>query len=167
MKLLSPEIAQIVIKKATDYKIEPCLVAAVTFTESSGISNVSKIEPGWKYFTTISGVPCKENEVRGEDPNDEIAAAREVSDQRTSWGLMQVMGAVARQYGYRGDLRDLFIPETGLDYGCRHLKNFLKRYDIIDSISAYNAGGGGICSNPEYVSKVVGYLCQFRRGGIA
>lgn len=36
-----------------------------------------------------------------------------------SWGLMQVMGQVAREHGFTGGLASLCDPAVGLDIGCR------------------------------------------------
>ena len=87
----------------------------------------------------------------------------ERQDQMTSWGLMQVMGAVARELGHTGPLSDLLDPPTGLFYGCLHLRRFRAKYDIWpDVIAAYNAGSPrrvagqiGPYVNQSYVDKVL------------
>src|SRR5690242_3127512 len=38
-----------------------------------------------------------------------------------SWGLMQVMGQVAREFGFTGDLPALCEPLNGLEIGCKVL----------------------------------------------
>lgn len=81
--------------------------------------------------------------------------------QKTSWGLMQVMGAVARGYGFQGDLRQLLRPAVGLEYGCRHLAYYFKKYgNWCDAISSYNQGSPrrtdeGRYQNQAYVDKVL------------
>jgi soluble lytic murein transglycosylase-like protein len=76
---------------------------------------------------------------------------------------MQVMGSVTREYGYGDSLALLVEPFRALEYGCRHLRNFRKRYpNGRDWIAAYNAGSprkkpDGSYSNEAYVKKVVSY----------
>jgi soluble lytic murein transglycosylase-like protein len=74
-----------------------------------------------------------------------------------SWGLMQVMGQVARERGFDGPfLSALCDPEIGIEYGCKHLalkhKAYYNQGGWPAVISAYNAG----IPNPSspYVEKV-------------
>lgn len=61
-------------------------------------------------------------------------------------GLMQVLPSTAEWIAFRRGLgqseRDLFDPETNLDYGCWLLKFLLDRYDgsVRNALIAYNAG---------------------------
>ncbi len=55
-------------------------------------------------------------------------------------GLMQIMPAVARQYG----LADPFDPEKNLEAGMRHLRTLLGRFDRSRALAAYNAGAGAV-----------------------
>lgn len=95
--------------------------------------------------------------------DNEAMSPSERHDQMTSWGLMQVMGSVARELGHTGPLPDLLIPSTGLFYGCLHLRRFRAKYDIWpDVIAAYNAGSPrrvagsvGPYVNQSYVDKVL------------
>jgi len=82
--------------------------------------------------------------------------------QKTSWGLMQVMGGVAREYGFRGWVTDLLDPVTNLKYGCTHLVNIKSRKNVkslTDQIAAYNAGSprrkAGCYVNQVYVDSVM------------
>lgn len=58
-------------------------------------------------------------------------------------GLMQVMPATAADYGV-SDPQSLFVPETNVQTGTRHLKRLLRKYknDYGRVIMAYNAGEG-------------------------
>lgn len=95
--------------------------------------------------------------------DNESMSPTERHDQMTSWGLMQVMGAVARELGHTGPLSDLLDPPTGLFYGCLHLRRFRAKYDIWpDVIASYNAGSPrrvagqiGPYVNQSYVDKVL------------
>lgn len=82
--------------------------------------------------------------------------------QKTSWGLLQIMGAVARERGFEGRyLAQLCDPELGLEYGCKHLKWNYNRYnDWYDAVSAYNQGNNrknksGEYANQRYVNQVM------------
>ena len=83
--------------------------------------------------------------------------------QQASWGLMQVMGAVAREHGFR----EPFLPQltdinTGLHYGCKHLAAQLARTrgDVDKALESYNGGFGSIGSavTQAYVVKVRAHL---------
>jgi soluble lytic murein transglycosylase-like protein len=49
----------------------------------------------------------------------EIADVTESRARAFSWGLMQVMGQVAREHGFTGALPSLCDPAVGLEIGCR------------------------------------------------
>lgn len=73
------------------------------FRKLTPIEIVSKFPP--KDFSTVYG-----------DPDQEFWA------QQASWGLMQIMGAVAREHGFIGRyLTELTDPVVNLRYGCAHL----------------------------------------------
>jgi len=64
----------------------------------------------------------------------------------TSWGLLQVMGATARQYGFRGWFPELCEAAVGLEFGCRYLADLRRQYGSEGwpvVVRAYNAGPGG------------------------
>jgi soluble lytic murein transglycosylase-like protein len=70
-----------------------------------------------------------------------------------SWGLMQVMGQVAREMGFDGTfLSATCDPEQGLAIGCKLLR---KKLDAMDGdttrgLLAWNGGG-----NPAYPAQVL------------
>ena len=76
-----------------------------------------------------------------------------------SWGLMQVMGQVAREEGFLGaSLAELTDPELGLDAGCKHFAAIAKRIGAapdadVAYLLAWNGGG-----NPAYPSQVLARL---------
>lgn len=82
----------------------------------------------------------------------------------TSLGLLQIMGAVARERGFDGVfLTALCDPEIGLEFGCRHLGWLAQRYQATFGwegvVAAYNAGSprkqrGGEWVNQAYVDDV-------------
>ena len=131
------------------YGLEPALVAAFVMQESGGNPYAWNPEPryAWlwdvkasKPFRTLTATelvskfpPADFHSLAGE-------ADQEFWGQQASWGLMQLMGAVARERGYRGPyLPALTDLADGLEYGCRHLGHLVNRY-AGGAISAYNAG---------------------------
>lgn len=144
---------------AKEFRLDPRLVGAIVMTESGGKHQVTRYEPGWKYF----------HGPRIHAENLGITEQTESIHQATSYGAMQVMGAVARELGFVGHLPTLIDPKLGLYYGCRKLRDLWVKYpEEEDAIAAYNAGSprktpGGQYVNMVYVDKVSGYLRELRK----
>jgi soluble lytic murein transglycosylase-like protein len=73
----------------------------------------------------------------------------------TSWGLMQIMGQVARERGFKGEfLSELTDPINNLNVGISFFKHLL---DLKGSKEAallrYNGGG-----DPKYAEKVLAHI---------
>ena len=85
---------------------------------------------------------------RGAIPSETEARARAFS-----WGLMQVMGQVARENGFAGaSLAALCDPGTGLDVGCRVLARKLAAAEgnVTRALLLWNGG-----TNPSYPDAVL------------
>ena len=68
-------------------------------------------------------------------------ALLELVEEQISWGLLQIMGAVARERGLKGWLTRLLQPEVNLSIGIKHLQWLAAReWHGNDMISAYNQG---------------------------
>jgi soluble lytic murein transglycosylase-like protein len=70
----------------------------------------------------------------------------------TSWGLMQIMGQVAREFGFLGPFfSELCNPDTGVDFGCKKLARcmFLAKGDETQALLKWN--GGGAADYPKQV----------------
>lgn len=122
------------------------LVHAICEIESSLNPFAMRYEPNYKWLTA--------------DPAH--LSPTERVGQMISWGPMQVMGAVARSYGFTGYFPALCTFPTGLTYGCLHLAHFHAKYSLwTDVIAAYNAGSprrtpdGRQFVNQFYVDKVL------------
>lgn len=76
-----------------------------------------------------------------------------------SFGLMQVMGEVAIELGWRGPfLTALCDPDTGVDFGCRKLqKCFAAHTDPELSLLAYN-GGSNALYGKQVLARVAHYI---------
>lgn len=145
-----PTIVAVVEKAAQCEGLDLNLVKAIITVESSWDPRVSRYEKHWKYLYFVREFAEKNN----------ITVETEIALQSMSIGLMQIMGTVAREMGFEGNLSELFKPDVNVFYGCKKLKSLLKKYPSeLDVISAYNQGSpkmtdGGHYRNEKYVSKV-------------
>lgn len=162
-----------IVQAAERHDLSPSLVAAVVMVESGGDPWAVRAEPGYRWlWDEPIGVPFRSlrpDEASSLFPPKDFAGPAGVSratewfGQKCSWGLMQIMGATAREHGFRGVfLSSLCQPTIGLEYGCKHLSNLVKRYkgNLLDAVSAYNQGtarrdDSGKYRNQRYVDKVV------------
>ena len=154
---------------APAYGLDPLLVRAVVQKESSGYTWAWNPEPQYRYYWDVrTHAPFRklvEGESLSERPPKDFPALSGDPDQEwwaqsASWGLMQVMGAVARELGYKESyLTALCDPQIGLRYGCLHLRNMLRwaKDDPFKALMAYNGGKGSALarSNPGYAEAVL------------
>lgn len=139
------------------------LLAAIVHVESSNNKWACRFEPHYKYL-----YQTKENA-----RDNGITEATETVFQMTSWGLCQVMGAVARELGLKGTIFQLLDEKTNLIYSAKLLKKLAGRWkERDDIIAAYNAGSPiqdlkGYYKNQGYVDKVNDALDAIKvsRGG--
>lgn len=148
MVLLPWDIIQVVAQKE---QVDSKLLAAVATHESSGNQWAIRYEPAYHYL------------YRPQDYSSLLNCSldTEICLQKFSFGYMQLMLAVARELGFKGNAGELFDRETNFTYGARHLKRFLDKYnDIPKALSSYNAGsprvtGAGKFVNAAYVDSVL------------
>jgi Transglycosylase SLT domain len=113
---------------AAKHALDPALVCAVVEQESAWDAHAMRYEPGFRSrYVAPLGLP----------PTEEVARS-------ISWGLMQVMGQVAREHGFAGKfLSALCDPATGLDIGCAVLAAKLSAATEHASTSAGPVEGPG------------------------
>jgi soluble lytic murein transglycosylase-like protein len=156
---LNKEIFDKIKSAAESQGIDPDLFLAIVMKESAGNPWMMRYEPMWKYTVDIP----KWAQLLY------ITPATEKIAQSTSWGLGQVMGSVAREYGFEGLLSKLCDPDLGLKYSTMHFKKFLMRYgDVPSAVSAYNQGSparseNGLFKNQPYVDWVLLKYASYRR----
>lgn len=163
--------------------LDPDLVQALILKESGGDQSAWNPEPRYRYFWNVhtkapfrmvttaeiaSEVPPADFPSLAGDPDQEWWA------QQASWGLMQIMGAVAREHGYRAAYLTRLVsePETNIAYGCVHFARLLawartytaKADDALavrGALAAYNGGKIGnaptapVLRNGEYARQVL------------
>jgi soluble lytic murein transglycosylase-like protein len=128
-------------KAAGAQALDPALVCAVVEQESAWNPWAMRYEPA--FFTKYVASLYTNNKV----------SASEAYARGFSWGLMQVMGQVARESGFDAlFLSALCDPEQGLAVGCKLLR---KKFDVVgaDTTRALLAWNGG--ANPLYPVQVL------------
>ena len=140
---------------ANVYGIDANLLEAVVIKESSGNPWAWNPEPAYRYLWDVrKGRPFRpltSAEVRAKFPPADFPALVGDSDhewwgQQASWGLLQLMGAVARELGYKAPyLPSLCNPATNLTWGAKHLSARLQWAggDKRTALAGYNAGTAG------------------------
>lgn len=126
---------------AKAHGLDPALVCAVIEQESSWNTWAMRYEPAFfaKYVASLY-------------TNNKVSAS-EAYARGFSWGLMQVMGQVARENGFTDRfLSALCDPAVGIDFGCRVLRKKLDsaKRDTLQGLLAWNGGG-----NPNYAVEVL------------
>ena len=169
---LATEVQNVAVMK----DLPAALLAALVLQESGGRASAWRFEPPYRYYWD-----CARNQPFREPTAVERAGEMAPADfrvpdgwlvtrhtewvgQACSWGPLQVMGAVAREYGFRGDFTELCGAGPGLEYGAMHLHKLRNRFQDRDGwegvAAAYNAGSprrtraGGPWVNQEYVDSV-------------
>ena len=139
------------------YGLPSALVAAVIQEESRFDPWATRVEPGYINSKRVRRAAAIWTRSHAGNPN----VLTEHNDRSRSFGLMQVMGEVAREQGYTGQyLAQLYLPHESIDQGARLLRRLLSRYrnDTLAAISAYNQGSArrrrGIFLNARYVYRV-------------
>ena len=136
-----PQLLTLARKAATAQSLDPALVCAVVEQESGWNPWAMRYEPA--FFTKYVASLYTNNKV----------SATEAYARGFSWGLMQVMGQVAREAGFEGlFLSALCDPEQGLAVGCRVLRRKFDAMagDTTRGLLAWNGGG-----NPGYAGQVL------------
>jgi soluble lytic murein transglycosylase-like protein len=138
---VSPDTIALAKRNAISYALDPALVCAIVEQESAWNTFAIRYEPAFfaKYVASLY-------------TNNKVTAS-EAYARGFSWGLMQVMGQVARETGCDAPfLSVLCDPEHGLAIGCKVLR---KKFDAMagDTTRALLAWNGG--GNPAYPVQVL------------
>jgi len=157
------------------YNLDPVLVKAVVEQESNGNTFAFRPERGYRYLWNVetnkpyqpSSAQIATNIVPPDFPFLGAGRAAEYDGQRASWGLMQVMGAVARELQFRDPyLSALCEPALGLVYGCKHLAKAIKRTvgNAEKALSIYNSGRPDSPQGAAYASEVLRRYNRLSKG---
>jgi soluble lytic murein transglycosylase-like protein len=144
---LSTNDARIALAKkyGAKYNLAFFYVAAVCEQESSWNPWAARFEPEF-YQRYISGM--------------NLPDATERQMRATSFGLMQIMGQVAREHGFNGKfLTELCDPDIGVDIACRKLSACFTSYGDKPEVALLSYNGGG---NPEYGKQVLDRVPKYQ-----
>lgn len=123
--------------------LSPAIVCGVCERESSWFQYSLRYEPAFeaKYLKKLKLTDATEQNLRA-----------------TSFGLMQILGQVARELGYSGPLGGLCEPALGIKYGCAKLAAALKKAkgDYTAALLAYNGG-----ANAQYAAEVLAFSKKY------
>lgn len=147
------------------------LILAIIWQESEGNPWAYNPEPRYRWFWNV-----KKSEPFRKVSDVEIAAKKPPSDfpcrrgdpdqewwgQQASWGLMQVMGAAAREQGFSGDyLPETCDPYTNIEFGIKHFWKYALRSgqeSVEKGLLRWNGGG-----NPKYPDEVLAKLAEIEK----
>jgi soluble lytic murein transglycosylase-like protein len=135
-------------KWAAKYSLDAAIVAAVIEQESGWNPWCVRFEPAFLQ--------------RYVKPANPVAPTTQEITRATSFGLMQVMGLTAMEFGWRGSfLTELCDPDNGVDFGCRKLqKCFGESHGAPETaLLAYN-GGGNAFYGKSVLARVPRYEVQ-------
>jgi hypothetical protein len=173
---MTSEYTSEILTVSAQFKLNPDMVAAQVTVESAGNPWAWNPEPAYRYLWNVRlhkpFRPLTANEMINELPPADFPTLAGDRDQewwaqQASWGLMQVVGAVARQYGFRNNyLSELCEPIQGLTVGCHVMSDLLEwsNGDISQALAAYNGGRYGNAARPfrnqAYADKVLAAHAQ-------
>jgi len=122
---------------AGTFNLDPSLVCALVENESSWLPNAVRFEEQF-YEHYEKALKLPESEELGRS---------------ASYGLTQIMGQTAREYGFKENFRLLYDPEVNLHLGCQKLRRCLDLHGwkVRDALLAYNGG-----SDLKYPDRVLG-----------
>lgn len=165
------DYSEIIAQTATTFKLDAKILTAQVYVESAGNTYAWNPEPTYKYLWDVRlhrpYRALSNDEISSEHPPNDfpfLAGDRDQEwwGQQASWGLLQIMGAVAREHGFDGPyLVELCDPVVGLTYGANHLATLLDwaKGNITQALCAYNGGKGGNLiapyRNQAYATKVL------------
>lgn len=144
------ELVALACQKAAEHQLYPELVCAVCEQESAWDSWAIRFEPAFytKYVAPLYAT------------SDHAWTVTEAHARATSWGLMQVMGQVAREHGFAGAyLSELCDPGVGLEVGCRVLAAKLAAAEgnVQRALLLWNGG-----ANAQYPGQVLATAKKYK-----
>ncbi len=129
---------------AAQYSLDPALICAIAEQESAWDPHAIRYEPAFRTrYVAPLGLP----------PTEEVTRS-------ISWGLMQVMGQVAREHGFNAkSLAALCDPATGLEIGCAVFAAKLRASasGVERALALWNGG-----ANTSYAAQVLARAAHYQ-----
>lgn len=130
---------------ALAHGFKPEFLTAIVIGESGGDRFAVRYEPLYRWVY----------KVKEHADDNRVTETTERMLQMTSWGLCQVMGAVARELGIRGPMFGMLDPAVNLKVAAKLLQRLKNKYDRNEDLySAYNAGSVIKTAQGEYVNQL-------------
>ena len=171
--MLPDDLKRLAEKSASLYSLPAGLVIAIAIVESAGDPYAWRVEPDYRWlwdirmkrpFRKLTQAERVSEKAPADFPHFRFSSVHtEWWGQQASWGMMQVMGGLAREYGFALPFPQLCDPAVNLDIACRFLNSlrsrFLASHGWHGVAAAYNAGkprydDAGNFQNADYVNKV-------------
>lgn len=146
-------IHQIIIEACKQYEIPVEVLASLIIRESSGNVGASRYEPLF-YHRYIEG-----KNLPGHVPPNPPRGINLTTERRArafSYGLCQIMGSTAREFGYdSNNWFDIYDPRINIFLGAKILRAYIdqKKGDVRKGLLRYN--GGGDKDYPNKIFRVV------------
>ena len=138
-----PELVALARSAAEQHSLDPALVCAIVEQESAWDPCAIRYEAAFRTrYVAPLGLPATEEVARS-----------------ISWGLMQVMGQVAREHGFaEKSLAVLCDPAAALEIGCKVLAAKLNAagQETTRALNLWNGGG-----NREYAAQVQARIANY------
>lgn len=146
------ELVAIARERAAAHGLDGALVCAVCEQESAWNEYATRIELAF-IANYLFPLPEYKDGTLTRNPTELYFRA-------TSWGLMQVLGQVAREFGFTGTyLSELCAPYNSLEFGCRKLRQCMdrKHLEVHAALQKYNGGG-----NAHYADEVLQRVDKYK-----
>ncbi len=147
-----------IIEKNKHAEIRTELVLAMIFQESAGDRWAYRYESSYSYFYNFKAKRALHANWKSEEANREFAltelGATEFHAQSASWGLLQPMGAVAREYGFGGPMPELCDPELNIRLGTKYLWQYGFKSGKLSTTQALARYNGSEIYSAEVIDKL-------------
>lgn len=120
---------------AKRFHLDPLWIKAIILQESGGNPWALRYEKNYSYLFQPK-IFAKHHL---------ISLDTEIETQKMSWGLGQLMGALARQQGHTGLMAELVQPELNIKHICIRFQDLKTISQVKDDLFAmYNGGPGAL-----------------------
>lgn len=150
-------LSPIIEKNAAEYQLDPKMISAIITQESNWDKYAVRYEEKYTYLLNPFHYSTLLN----------ISLTTEIQVQKMSWGLGQLMGAVARELGFQGPLASLCDENINIEYICKLLSQIKKIAKTIEEVFAIYNGGyralaktDGHFRNQSYVDSVMKHYLE-------
>lgn len=138
--MTNAELEKLARAAAAEHNLDPALVCAICEQESDWNPWAIRYEPA--FFARYVAPLYTNNKI----------SATEAYARSFSWGLMQLMGQVAREMGFANTyLATLLDPATAVEWGCQHFAKKLANANGDTHKALFLWNGGGDAFYPDQV----------------